>query len=79
MREAFGRGKPGQCGWFTNQLGVSRQIVPRVLRQQRPDQDTEKAQRVMTAMLNMTKLEITRLQEAYAGGAPRKENSYGDH
>jgi predicted 3-demethylubiquinone-9 3-methyltransferase (glyoxalase superfamily) len=60
-------GKPGQCGWLTDKFGVSWQIVPRVLVQLLQDHDAEKSQRVMNAMLQMTKLDITRLQQAYIG------------
>jgi predicted 3-demethylubiquinone-9 3-methyltransferase (glyoxalase superfamily) len=60
-------GKPGRCGWLTDKFGVSWQIVPRVLLQRLQDKDPEKPQRVVRAMLKMTKLDIKRLQEAYAG------------
>lgn len=56
-----------QCGWLKDQYGVSWQIVPRVLAEMLDDADTVKSQRVMTALLQMQKLDITALQQAYAG------------
>ena len=46
---------------------VSWQIVPSVLPQLLGDPDTRKTQRVMTALLQMHKLDIAALQRAYAG------------
>jgi predicted 3-demethylubiquinone-9 3-methyltransferase (glyoxalase superfamily) len=60
-------GTPHQCGWLTDKFGVSWQIVPQVLVQFLQDPDADKSQRVMQAMLTMTKLDIERLQHAYAG------------
>jgi predicted 3-demethylubiquinone-9 3-methyltransferase (glyoxalase superfamily) len=58
-------GEKGPCGWLTDRFGVSWQIVPRVLGAFLSDPDPEKAQRVMDAMLQMTKLEIKTLQQAH--------------
>jgi predicted 3-demethylubiquinone-9 3-methyltransferase (glyoxalase superfamily) len=60
-----GGGKPGPCGWLTDRFGVSWQIVPRVLSELLGDPDPRKAQAVMNAMLQMGKIEIAGLQEAY--------------
>jgi predicted 3-demethylubiquinone-9 3-methyltransferase (glyoxalase superfamily) len=60
-------GEPSQCGWLKDRFGLSWQIVPAVLGEMLSDQDAEKAQRVMQAMLQMSKLDIQVLQEAYAG------------
>ncbi|MES2933240.1 MAG: VOC family protein [Pseudomonadota bacterium] len=57
-----------QCGWLKDQYGVSWQIVPKVLLDMLGDNDTEKAQRAMSAMLGMHKIEIDDLQRAFAGG-----------
>ena len=56
-----------QCGWLTDKYGVSWQIVPTVLPQMLGDPDPARAQRVMTAMLAMKKLDIAALQRAYDG------------
>lgn len=55
-----------QCGWLKDQYGVSWQIVPRVLTEMLNDADTETSQRVMTAVLQMKKIDIRELQRAYA-------------
>jgi len=58
-------GEEGQCGWLTDPYGVSWQIVPAILPQLMSDPDAEKAGRVTQAMLRMTKLDISLLQQAY--------------
>jgi predicted 3-demethylubiquinone-9 3-methyltransferase (glyoxalase superfamily) len=58
-------GHPDQCGWVTDRFGLTWQIVPRVLDQMLMDRDPERADRVMQAMLPMTKLEIKPLEDAY--------------
>ncbi|HKF14375.1 MAG TPA: VOC family protein [Gaiellaceae bacterium] len=58
-------GEQGPCGWLTDRFGVSWQIVPRVLGEYLSDEDPEKANRVMNAMLQMSKLEIEGLRRAY--------------
>ncbi len=60
-----GGGKPSQCGWLTDQFGVSWQVVPDALIEFLQDEDREKAQRVMEAMLQMAKIDIKKLKEAY--------------
>lgn len=57
-----------QCGWLKDRYGVSWQIVPHILPQLLADPDSDKAGRVMTAMLAMKKPDIARLQLA-AGAA----------
>jgi predicted 3-demethylubiquinone-9 3-methyltransferase (glyoxalase superfamily) len=58
-------GEPGPCGWLSDRFGVSWQIVPTVLGEMLADPDRERAQRVMKAMLQMTKIEVKALQDAY--------------
>jgi predicted 3-demethylubiquinone-9 3-methyltransferase (glyoxalase superfamily) len=60
-------GAKQQCGWLTDKFGVSWQIVPSVLGTHLGDKDAAKAKRVMQAMLQMTKLDIKGLQDAYEG------------
>lgn len=60
-------GEPGQCGWLKDKYGLSWQIVPKALGELMQDPDPVKAQRVMQAMLQMTKLDVAGLQRAYAG------------
>lgn len=59
--------KAQQCGWLKDKYGVSWQVVPRVLPEMIADPDTEKSQRVFTAMLQMKKIDIDKLKRAYAG------------
>jgi predicted 3-demethylubiquinone-9 3-methyltransferase (glyoxalase superfamily) len=61
-------GEPGRCGWLTDRFGVSWQVVPRVLTEMLGDKDPAKAGRVMNAMLQMNKIEIAQLEQAYEGG-----------
>jgi predicted 3-demethylubiquinone-9 3-methyltransferase (glyoxalase superfamily) len=59
-------GEKLQCGWLRDKYGLSWQIVPTVLGEMMQDKDAEKSQRVMKAMLQMNKLDIERLKQAYA-------------
>jgi predicted 3-demethylubiquinone-9 3-methyltransferase (glyoxalase superfamily) len=61
-------GEKGRCGWLKDKYGLSWQIVPSVLGKLLQDKDAEKATRVMKAMLQMDKIEINRLQQAYDRG-----------
>jgi len=54
------------CGWVTDRYGLAWQIVPRRLMELQADPDREKAQRVMAAMLKMTKIEVEELESAAA-------------
>ena len=57
-------GETRQCGWLRDKFGVFWQIVPTVLVELLSGKDTAKAERVMAAMLQMTKLDIKPLKEA---------------
>lgn len=58
-------GKPSQCGWLVDKFGVSWQIIPTALGEMINDSDPERAQRVTQAMLQMTKIDIEGLRQAY--------------
>ena len=58
-------GAPNQCGWLTDRFGVTWQIVPSILGKLLNDPDPEKSRRVMEAMLQMHKLDITGLKRAH--------------
>jgi predicted 3-demethylubiquinone-9 3-methyltransferase (glyoxalase superfamily) len=60
-------GEEGQCGWLTDKYGVSWQIVPDAMLEMLGAPDRAAAQRAFTAMLTMTKLDITQLQDAFGG------------
>jgi len=62
---AGGDPKSQQCGWLKDKFGVSWQIVPTILAKMLGDQDREKANRVMRAMLGMKKIDIAELRKAY--------------
>ena len=58
-----------QCAWLRDKFGISWQIVPTALGRLMGDPDPVKSQRVMQAMLQMTKIDIQGLQDAYDGPA----------
>jgi predicted 3-demethylubiquinone-9 3-methyltransferase (glyoxalase superfamily) len=58
-------GEKGRCGWLKDKFGVSWQIVPPVLGEMLNDEDDKKSRRVMQAMLQMGKLDIKTLKQAY--------------
>jgi predicted 3-demethylubiquinone-9 3-methyltransferase (glyoxalase superfamily) len=60
-------GKESQCGWLKDKFGLSWQIVPKQLGELMGDKDPIKASRVMQAMMQMHKIEVAKLQEAYNG------------
>lgn len=57
-------GQKSQCGWLKDKFGVSWQIIPDALGKLLGDKDPKKAERVMRAMLAMTKIEIKQLEDA---------------
>lgn len=59
-------GEPGRCAWLKDKFGLSWQIVPRQLGELLGDPDPQKSQRVLQAMLQMSKIDIAALQAAYA-------------
>jgi len=58
-------GAKSRCGWLKDKFGVSWQVVPIVLDEMLQDKDAEKAKRVMEAMLQMDKIDIKTLKQAY--------------
>jgi predicted 3-demethylubiquinone-9 3-methyltransferase (glyoxalase superfamily) len=58
-------GEEGPCGWLKDRFGLSWQIVPKALMEMLQDKDPGKAERVMGAMLQMKKIEIEPLVDAY--------------
>lgn len=61
-------GEPSQCGWLKDKYGLSWQIVPTLLVEMLSDPDPVKSQRVMHAMLQMSKLDVNALKQAYEEG-----------
>ncbi|HEX9387364.1 MAG TPA: VOC family protein, partial [Anaerolineales bacterium] len=58
-------GEQGPCGWLKDRFGLSWQIVPSILGELLDDPDPVKSQRVMQAMLQMSKIDIADLKAAY--------------
>ena len=60
-------GEPGPCGWLKDRFGLSWQVVPTMLPKLLADPDAARAQRAMTAMMQMGKLDIAELERAADG------------
>jgi predicted 3-demethylubiquinone-9 3-methyltransferase (glyoxalase superfamily) len=60
-------GAKSQCGWLKDKFGLSWQIIPTALGKLMNDPDPAKAQRVMMAMMTMSKIDVAALQKAYDG------------
>lgn len=58
-------GEKSRCGWLKDKFGLSWQIIPTALGKLMGDKDPVKAGRVMQAMLQMNKIDIQTLQQAY--------------
>jgi predicted 3-demethylubiquinone-9 3-methyltransferase (glyoxalase superfamily) len=58
-------GEKQQCGWLKDKYGISWQIVPTILGKLMQNKDADKSRKVMQAMLQMTKLDIHLLKNAY--------------
>ena len=62
-------GETGPCGWLKDKFGLSWQVNPRVLAEMLQDKDAAKAERVMKAMMEMEKIDISDLKKAYEGSS----------
>ena len=60
-------GEEGQCGWLKDKFGLSWQVVPKALGKLLSGSNPEAAKRVTNAFMQMKKLDIAKLQEAYDG------------
>jgi predicted 3-demethylubiquinone-9 3-methyltransferase (glyoxalase superfamily) len=58
-------GQASQCGWLKDKYGLSWQIVPARIEHWLSDKNPEKSARVMSAVLQMRKLDLQTLQDAY--------------
>jgi predicted 3-demethylubiquinone-9 3-methyltransferase (glyoxalase superfamily) len=63
-----GGGTESRCGWLKDRFGVSWQVVPDGLGDVLGDPDPGRAQRAMTAMLQMGKLDLAAMRRAADGG-----------
>jgi predicted 3-demethylubiquinone-9 3-methyltransferase (glyoxalase superfamily) len=62
-----GGGRESACGWLKDKYGLSWQVTPAILLKMISDKNRKKAQRAFDAMLQMRKIEIRKLKEAYGG------------
>ena len=60
-------GSEGRCGWLKDRYGLSWQVIPQALGELMADPDPTKSQRVMQAMLQMTRIDIAKLKQAHSG------------
>jgi len=64
-KKLFGGGQTNQCGWLTDKFGLSWQIVPAKLGKMLTNKDSRKSERVMAALMQMTKIYLKVLERAY--------------
>ena len=62
-----GGGEESQCGWLKDRYGLSWQITPKAIAKMITDKDPAKVSRVMQALMPMVKLDLAKLEAAYAG------------
>jgi len=60
-------GQPSHCGWLKDKYGLSWQIVPSNMGELMAGSDPAGSKRAMEAMLQMSKLDIAKLKQAYEG------------
>ena len=58
-------GQESMCGWLKDKYGLSWQVTPIALIERMKDKDHEKAGKVMAAMMQMRKIDIAKIEEAY--------------
>ncbi|HEX2852623.1 MAG TPA: VOC family protein [Opitutaceae bacterium] len=56
-----------QCGWLKDKYGVSWQVVPTAAMRMFDEHKSAKSARAMAALLRMKKIDIKKLERAYAG------------
>jgi predicted 3-demethylubiquinone-9 3-methyltransferase (glyoxalase superfamily) len=61
-------GTAQQCGWITDKFGLTWQIIPSALGEMLQDPDPQKSGRVMQAMMQMVKIDVAALKQAYEQG-----------
>jgi predicted 3-demethylubiquinone-9 3-methyltransferase (glyoxalase superfamily) len=60
-------GRESACGWCKDRWGLSWQITPRVLTEAIADPDRVAAKRVFEAMMQMTKIDVAKIEAARRG------------
>lgn len=66
-------GEESQCGWLKDKFGVSWQIVPTFVGEIMGGKDAAKAERLMSAVLTMKKLDLKKMKEAVRN--PKRKSS----
>jgi predicted 3-demethylubiquinone-9 3-methyltransferase (glyoxalase superfamily) len=59
-------GAPSMCGWLKDKFGLSWQVVPEMIGELMAG-DAEKSGRVMQAVMQMQKLDLQKMKDAYDG------------
>ena len=62
-------GAESQCGWLKDKNGIYWQVVPTAVIEMLKDKDPEKSERVMKAVFQMKKIDISKVKQAYEGAA----------
>ena len=57
------------CGWLKDRFGLSWQVVPRQMIEMFNSTDRAAAKRAFDAMLDMVKIDLAKVEEAYRGKA----------
>jgi predicted 3-demethylubiquinone-9 3-methyltransferase (glyoxalase superfamily) len=60
-------GREGPCGWLTDKYGLSWQVVPKGMVALFQDPDPARAERAMSAMMSMRKLDLEAVKRAADG------------
>ncbi|HEX3710702.1 MAG TPA: VOC family protein [Pseudolabrys sp.] len=60
-------GEEGPCGWLKDKFGLSWQVTPSAIPAMVADPDAAKSGRVVEAIMTMRKLDLAKLEHAYAG------------
>lgn len=60
-------GEENRCGWLKDKFGLSWQIVPTALQEMVDAKDPARSDRVMQALMQMDKLDVAKLKQAYEG------------
>jgi predicted 3-demethylubiquinone-9 3-methyltransferase (glyoxalase superfamily) len=55
------------CGWLKDKFGLSWQLVTPMMQEVFDDKDTERQERVMAALMKMTRIDLKTLEDAYEG------------
>jgi predicted 3-demethylubiquinone-9 3-methyltransferase (glyoxalase superfamily) len=66
-KELSAGGEESRCGWLKDKFGLSWQVVPIALQEMVDAKDPARSDRVMQALMQMDKLDVAKLKQAYEG------------